>query len=82
MKIEKSVKDHELIQMEEIFTFMKEEEDYLKNKSNTNGKVNVHFIDPKDIKLEAKDLEGIKIIDNTSKKKEEKKEESKVMMLK
>jgi len=80
-KIDSSVKDHEQIQLKEILVIINQDESNKENK-NSQNKVNVHFIDPKNINLEAKDLEGLTIIDKTSEKKEEKKEESKVLMLK
>lgn len=80
--IDKSVKDHELNVFDEIISYIKQEEN-VGNVNQVSGNVNVHFLDPKQIKLEAKDLEGVTIIENQNKKKEEKKEEeTKVLMLK
>jgi len=58
-----SVKKHELEQLNEIEMLMKESENQNEIKGKNN--VNLHFIDPKDIQFNGKDLEGIKIVDNS-----------------
>ena len=76
--LDQHVKDFETQQLNEILSTINPD-DNVAGEVKKGANINVHFIDPKNIKLEAKDLENLTIIDSS---KVEKKEESKVFMLK